>query len=458
MAKLRLERYNYVGGEVINGFVDLHTHQAFLATGVWVKIEGFETSKFQEVHQEQPDANGHRHRTVHLREDHHEFFCHKINVYPHAGSVNPGVLSFPFSYQLPNDLPGAFFEEGGCWDHHTATGYLGEITYFIEAKVESAGFQQPIREEIKFVVNERLDREVAPSYAENKKSFMTAKGSLGVKISLDSNCYFPGNTVLAKMEANNTSVKNTRHVFVKVFKHVSLKAHHHSKSITTVVYQQKYPGFEPSFYGIRFLPFQIPIHLAPSTKASSRVQAHYDFYVECEIAGALNLTTHLDTTILAPQWLFSSAPPALPPLATVPNEVSFRPPWQPDGATDKCTNCSAGFSLFNRRHHCRHCGTVNCGDCTKTELRIPNLGYEELAVRVCPKCADVVRSSGGQPYQTAPEWAPVEHDEPDWQAPPPSVANGEASAPPSDFAGVAAEASAPPSEHAGSGAYPDLNK
>ncbi len=29
---------------------------------------------------EEPDANGHRHRTVHLREDRHEHFCHKINV------------------------------------------------------------------------------------------------------------------------------------------------------------------------------------------------------------------------------------------------------------------------------------------------------------------------------------------------------------------------------------------
>ena len=216
MAKLRLERYSYVGGEVINGFVDLHTFQPFVATGVWVKIEGYETAKFQEVHLEQPDSNGHRHRTVHLREDHHEFFCQKINVYQNAGSVNPGVLSFPFSYQLPPDLPGSFFEEGGCWDHHTATGYLGEIMYVIEAKVESAGFQQPIREELKFVVNERANRDLAPSYAENKKSFMTAKGSLGVKIVMDSNFYFPGNTALAKMEANNTSVKNTRHVFVKV--------------------------------------------------------------------------------------------------------------------------------------------------------------------------------------------------------------------------------------------------
>jgi hypothetical protein len=33
---------------------------------------------------------------------------------------------------------------------------------------------------------------------------------------LDANTYFPGNTVLARMEANNTSVKATNFVAVKV--------------------------------------------------------------------------------------------------------------------------------------------------------------------------------------------------------------------------------------------------
>ena len=117
------------------------------------------------------------------------------------------------------------------------------------------------------------------------------------------------------------------------------------------MYQQKYPGFEPSFFGVRFLPFHIPIHLAPSSNGSKRVTCHYDFTVECEIAGALNLVTHLDCMILGPQWLYSSAPPPLPPLASVPDEVSFRPPWQPDEERNDCTKCGAGFSFFKRRHH-----------------------------------------------------------------------------------------------------------
>lgn len=253
------------------------------------------------------------------------------------------------------NLPGTFFDEGGNWDHHVATGWLGEIIYYIQAKVEGAGTHD-IKEEIRFVVNERSDRELKPSYSENKKSFMMVKGTLGVKVWLDSHTYFPGNTVLARLEANNTSVKNTHAVYVKVHKHIHLKAHSHTKKITTKVYQQQYPGFEPSFFGVRFLPFQIPINLAPTSTQSSRVNSRYDFTVECEISGAFNLVTPLDVNILAPQFMFSSAPPALPPLAQVPNEVSFRPPWQPDGARSSCNKCNAEFGLFKRRHHCRFAG------------------------------------------------------------------------------------------------------
>jgi hypothetical protein len=42
VVKLRLDRFSYVGGEVVSGYVDLHTFQSFIATGVIVKIEGYE--------------------------------------------------------------------------------------------------------------------------------------------------------------------------------------------------------------------------------------------------------------------------------------------------------------------------------------------------------------------------------------------------------------------------------
>jgi hypothetical protein len=205
-----------------------------------------------------------------------------------------------------------------------------------------------------------------------------------------------------------------------VFKHVNLKAHHHTKRVSSLVYEQRYPGFEPSYYGVRFLPFQIPIHLAPSSKGSSRVKSSYDFVVEADLSGALNLVTTLDTNILAPQFMFSSQPPALPPISQVPPDVSFRPPWQPDAARDSCNRCNAGFSFFKRRHHCRHCALLFCDDCTKTQALIPNLGYVEEPVRICENCRAIVQQNGGTHFQEAPVFAPHVNHEPEWHAPPPS--------------------------------------
>ena len=102
----------------------------------------------------------------------------------------------------------------------------------------------------KLVVNEKFDQLLQPSYAENSKSFLTTSGQLAIRTWLDKNAYMPGmqlffsffisllflfifiyfisfnftllyfisgETVLAKMKANNTSVKPTRKINIKVF-------------------------------------------------------------------------------------------------------------------------------------------------------------------------------------------------------------------------------------------------
>jgi FYVE zinc finger len=198
---------------------------------------------------------------------------------------------------------------------------------------------------------------------------------------------------------------------------------------------------------VRFLPFQIPIKLSPTSKQSSRVNSRYDFTVECDISGAFNLVTHLDCQIIAPQFMFSSSPPALPPLAQVPQEVSFRPPWEPDAARTDCTRCHAEFGLFKRRHHCRHCGKLFCSDCCNKETKIPLLGYDEEPVRVCHECLPIALQ-GGKYFQEAPVWAAHENVEPEWQRPPNSVGNN------------VPEASAPSSNalNDNTGNYPDLYK
>eukprot|EP00755_Sulcionema_specki_P020959 Sspe_Gene.12857::Locus_4405_Transcript_1_1_Confidence_1.000_Length_878::g.12857::m.12857/K07208/RHEB; Ras homolog enriched in brain len=65
-----------------------------------------------------------------------------------------------------------------------------------------------------------------------------------------------------------------------------------------------------------------------------------------------------------------------------------RPIWRRDEEATHCEDCSAEFSFFNRRHHCRHCGEVFCNKCS-SERRVlrPEMGYDKEAQRVCRSCA-----------------------------------------------------------------------
>jgi hypothetical protein len=38
--------------------------------------------------------------------------------------------------------------------------------------------------------------------------------------------------------------------------------------------------------------------------------------------------------------------------------------WVPDRDAPACTACTAAFTLFKRRHHCRGCGLVFCSECS----------------------------------------------------------------------------------------------
>jgi len=60
--------------------------------------------------------------------------------------------------------------------------------------------------------------------------------------------------------------------------------------------------------------------------------------------------------------------------------------WKEDYSVEECPLCSNEFGFFTRRHHCRNCGGIFCGDCSSQRTRIAQLGFEE-PVRVCDVCA-----------------------------------------------------------------------
>jgi hypothetical protein len=45
--------------------------------------------------------------------------------------------------------------------------------------------------------------------------------------------------------------------------------------------------------------------------------------------------------------------------------------WQPSESVTSCSFCSAPFTVFFRKHHCRRCGFVVCDNCSTSRIRLP---------------------------------------------------------------------------------------
>ncbi|KAL7710172.1 hypothetical protein N2W54_008073 [Lotmaria passim] len=66
--------------------------------------------------------------------------------------------------------------------------------------------------------------------------------------------------------------------------------------------------------------------------------------------------------------------------------------WQDDEAVTECNGCGRAFTTTLRRHHCRNCGYVFCGDCSRHRAAIPMRGITDPE-RVCDACNLALRNS-----------------------------------------------------------------
>lgn len=76
--------------------------------------------------------------------------------------------------------------------------------------------------------------------------------------------------------------------------------------------------------------------------------------------------------------------------------ISHPPEWVPYSTQKSCMVCSRRFSMLVRRHHCRLCGRICCGPCSKYKRRLPfaTVGVKDpkaqnQLMKVCSTCITV---------------------------------------------------------------------
>ena len=63
-----------------------------------------------------------------------------------------------------------------------------------------------------------------------------------------------------------------------------------------------------------------------------------------------------------------------------------RPRWELDEEAPHCRCCQSTFDCFNRRHHCRVCGKIFCGNCSSQKVLLPPEYNTMDPQRVCIGC------------------------------------------------------------------------
>eukprot|EP00055_Hartaetosiga_balthica_P004933 m.13731 g.13731 ORF g.13731 m.13731 type:complete len:285 (+) comp4190_c0_seq2:83-937(+) len=65
--------------------------------------------------------------------------------------------------------------------------------------------------------------------------------------------------------------------------------------------------------------------------------------------------------------------------------VGYPPLWVEDSNAATCSLCNKNFNIFKRRHHCRDCGLLVCGECSMNSKTLSH-GVNSTRHRVCDTC------------------------------------------------------------------------
>eukprot|EP00505_MAST-04D_sp_SCG-Rhode-Island_P002898 Stramenopile-MAST_4_protein_2898 len=66
------------------------------------------------------------------------------------------------------------------------------------------------------------------------------------------------------------------------------------------------------------------------------------------------------------------------------------PTWVPDTSAQSCYACARPFDWLRRKHHCRLCGYIFCGECTEKRSMLPETFELRKPGRVCDACHDAI--------------------------------------------------------------------
>jgi len=433
---IKLSQPCYWQGNVVSGNVEMSSKGAITVKDLIIKLKGTEKTR---LHVSAKDQQMEK-KTI---------FCSRLSIF--EGKIKAGKHNFTFQFPLPAVLPGTFSLEEGTnygiiYYYAKATLTVSEAEeeivstghYSPKARMKRSGSIMALLKEPKIEFTPKRPPEIKihtklepkqlrmpfkvlekfgilKAYPVSNQNSINAPygGIVKARLWLDRNAYFPGETVLARLKINSTSVRSIRNIVVNLVQTMSIQANGQKSETPSIVHSERQvPDLEPCYLGVRWVPITIPSDTPLSSSQGDLTHLSYKIEVNFDEL----LIVSVPITILIRQY-FESLHALRPPTAVLPPPSQIRPPWQPDHKASRCNSCNVAFNILKLRSHCRHCGKVFCRDCVSTKIPIPKLKFDH-SVRVCLKCVEVITETGGVVYQSpkqvlegwhkqySPQWIP----------------------------------------------------
>ncbi len=318
---IHLDKTDFVGGETIEGELELKVDTAIPVRGLRILFHGFERSYWTSGSGKVRTSVSGRNRAIHSET--RDLFKQEVTLFGdppletaalisdsftglfssgHYHTLEPGSYRYPFSCKLPEHLPGDYEDDAE----------RSRIAYLIKGYVDIP-LKVDIEQTLPLTMHETYDQSAAQAVAAAGDKEFAFRGDAPVKMSasLDQNLHMPGDTVNCKLAVKNKSKKKIKGIIVSLRKTESLRAKDATSTKSVEIHTTRYDKTTVAAGKTADieLDFTIPKNLYPSILSSELVKVEYEIDFRLDIPWAVDLHVAVPVVLLEEEGRPGGIPP-----------------------------------------------------------------------------------------------------------------------------------------------------
>jgi len=313
---VQLEKGIYKGGEQVTGTVFLQLQEPSPSGAIVLGFQGTEYTRWKE---RRTRGTGKNRRTYYVTRSAKAVLCnYRFTLYQFPGEVPSQGITIPFSFVLPQNLPGSF--NLSYFNTHA------EISYSVGAEftnIEQKGISNFSRLKLYQEIQSLGQAESVSKSAKLLTWCCLNKGTCSIRADYPQSSYTPAETAAVNVTLDNSESKiAVNSISMKLFKTIRLLAHPGSKVVSYCIVEASGQGTEAGTENPKSLTTQLFLNLSSVANQFEDQYTTYGNLISCEYT--LEVSGDMDgccmccgdvpivqkRVIILPQYM---PPPPLPP-------------------------------------------------------------------------------------------------------------------------------------------------